>query len=159
LLGFGIIAAASVALVVAWLMGWIALGQRVGQRLLDMLGNRDPAPAASAAVGTAVLTLFWLGLAPLCGMGWLIFAVLSPLGLGAVLLSRFGSQDYRTSNGAYPASWSPPPAPVAPAAPAAPAAPVAPEPPQFMPVAPGAPENESSGSPAVTSSDQPAGEI
>ncbi len=157
LLGFGIIAAASVLLVVAWLMGWIALGQLVGQRLLDRLGNHHPAPAASAAVGTAVLTLFWLGLAPLCGMGWLIFAVLSPLGLGAVMLSRFGSQDYRTSNGAYPASWSPPPAP--PVAPAAPAAPAAPEPPQFMPVAPSAPENESSGSPAVASSDQPAGEI
>jgi hypothetical protein len=113
-------------------------------------------------VGTAVLTLFWLGLAPLCGMGWLIFAVLSPLGLGAVLLSRFGSQDYHTSNGTYPASWSPSPAPVAPPAPAAPAAPAAPEP-QFMPVAPSVPEttpsSEASGSPAVTSSDQPAGEI
>ena len=157
LLGFGIITVLSVALGVAWLMGWIALGQLVGQRLLDMLGNRHPAPAASAAVGTAVLTLFWLGLAPLCGMGWLIFAVLSPLGLGAVLLARFGTQDYRPSNGAYPASWSPAPAPVAPTAPAAP------EPPQFTPVAPSAPDatptHESSGSPAVTSSDKPAGEI
>ena len=150
LLGFGVIAAASVALVIGWLMGWIALGQLVGQRLLDALGNRHPTPAASAAVGTAVITLFWLGLAPLCGMGWLIFAVLSPLGLGAVVLTRFGTQEYRTSNGAYPAAWSPAPAPVAPAAPAAPVAPeppprrpTAPEPPQFMPSAPeAAPSSE-----------------
>lgn len=160
LLGFGIIAAASGALVVAWLMGWIALGQLVGQRLLDMLGNHHPTPVASAAVGTAVLTLFWLGLAPLCGMGWLIFAVLSPLGLGAVVLARFGSQDYRTSNGAYPASWSPAPAPEAPAAPAAP---VTPEPSQFVPVTPSAPEaapsSESPGSPNVTPSDKPASEM
>jgi hypothetical protein len=165
LLGFGVIAAASVALVVGWLMGWIALGQFVGQRLLDMLGNRHPTPAASAAVGTAVLTLFWLGLAPLCGMGWLIFAVLSPLGLGAVVLTRFGSQDYRTSNGTYPSAWSPAPAPVAPTAPVAPvapAAPVAPEPPQFTPVTPSEPDatpsSESPASSDVTPSDKPAGE-
>ena len=157
LLGFGVIAAASVALVIGWLMGWIALGQLVGQRLLDTLGYHHPTLAASAAVGTAALTLFWLGLAPLCGMGWLIFAVLSPLGLGAVVLTRFGSQDYRSSNGTHPASWSPAPAPVVPAAPVAP---VAPEPPQFTPSAPGAaPSSEPPAISDATPPDKPAGEM
>jgi len=63
-------------------------------------------------MGTAIITLLWLGLESfsgldwLCGLGclgglgWLFFAVLSPLGLGAVVLTRFGTQDY-TSNGLY----------------------------------------------------------
>jgi hypothetical protein len=155
LFGFGFIAIASIGLVIAWLMGWIALGQLVGQRSLGALGAHNPTPAVSAAAGTAVITLFWLGLAPLCGLGWLIFAVLSPLGLGAVILTRFGSQDYGPSNGVYPAA--------PPAAPKPPVAPVAPEPPQFTPVAPSepqaAPSGETPASSDATPPGKPAGEM
>jgi hypothetical protein len=149
LLGFGIIAAASIALVIGWLMGWIALGQLVGLRLLDALGIRHPTPVVSVAAGTAAITLLWLGLAPLCGMGWLIFVVLSPLGLGAVVLTRFGTQEYRPSNGTYSAPTSLPPAPIPPAAPVPPAAP---EPPQFAPSEPAATSD-------ATPPDKPASEM
>jgi hypothetical protein len=153
LFGFGFIAIASIGLVVAWLMGWIALGQLIGQRLLGALGTHHPTPAVAAAVGTAVITLFWLGLSPLCGLGWLIFAVLSPLGLGAVILTRFGSQDYGPSNGTYPVSAPP-------VAPAAPIAPAAPQPPQFAPSAPeAAPSSEPPASSDATPPDKPAGEM
>jgi len=135
LIGILIIAAAALVLTAAWVMGWIALGQIVGERLLRALGAHTATPAAAATVGTAAITLLWTGLDSLnalgwlCGLGclggfaWIIFAILAPIGLGAVVLTRFGTQDYGNGNG-----YHMPPAP-----PAAPAAPVAPEPPTALP--------------------------
>ncbi len=127
LLGFGIIAAASFALAVAALAGWIALGMLVGDRLLRLLGSRSFTPAGAAVIGTAAITFIWVAFEPACGLGWLFFALLAPLGLGAVVLTRFGTQNYPTIGAvppappAYPVSPAPP-APLAPAPEAAPAA-------------------------------------
>ena len=146
-LGIGAIAIASLALVLAWVMGWIVVGQLVGERLLNALNMRNVTHAASAALGTAVITLLWLGLEPLCGLGWLFFAVLSPLGLGAVVLTRFGTREYTNGN-----ILSSAPVPSAPVAPVAPVPPVAPEPPQFAPVSPSAPSAASVASTPSTDS-------
>ena len=154
LFGLGFISVAWLMLAIAGLMGWIALGQLVADRLLKALGARYPTPAASAAIGTAIITLLWMGLEPFCGLGWLFFAVLAPLGLGAVLLTRFGSRDYSSS---YT-----PPAPITPSK-----APT-PEPPQFASVAPTpAPDSTPSSVPPAPSEetlpasplDKPVGEI
>jgi hypothetical protein len=122
LVGFALIGVAGLALAVAWLMGWIALGQIAGERLLHAMGTHDATPAASAAVGTAVITLVWLALEPFCGLGWLFFALSAPLGLGAVILTRFGTQDYGTSSlggGFRPPAPPAPPVPPAPPIPGA----------------------------------------
>jgi hypothetical protein len=163
LVGFVLIAAVSLALVAAWAMGWIAVGQLIGERLLIALGARTVTPAASAAAGTATITLLWLGLEPLCGLGWLFFVVLAPLGLGAVVLTRFGTREYTPTNGTSASAPAVPVAPSAPPAPPAPPAPAAPGPAQPPPVEPiespaPAADVTSSSEPPVSPLDRPAGE-
>jgi hypothetical protein len=163
LVGFVLIAAVSLALVAAWAMGWIAVGQLIGERLLIALGARTVTPAASAAAGTATITLLWLGLEPLCGLGWLFFVVLAPLGLGAVVLTRFGTREYTPTNGTSASAPAVPVAPSAPPAPLAPPAPAAPGPAQPPPVEPiespaPAADVTSSSEPPVSPLDRPAGE-
>lgn len=170
LLGFGLISVAWLILALAGLMGWIVLGQLVGDRLLSALGVRNATPAAAAAAGTAVITLLWLGLEPFCGLGWLFFGVLAPLGLGAVLLTRFGLRDYTSYTPPVPrppAPMPPAPAPRPPApAPVAPSEPPAPEQPLFAEVTPmpdSTPSNESPASseevPPASPLDKPVGEL
>jgi hypothetical protein len=168
LVGFMLIALASLALAVAWLMGWIALGQIVGDWLLRSLGTRDATSTVSAAVGTAAITLLWLGLDSLssfgwlCGLGclggfgWVIFVLVAPIGLGAVVLTRFGTQDYNGTMGYMPHAPTPPTPPVAPLARSAPSAPEGPEP--FAPVEPPAPVTSPEATPSSEPSTSPAQE-
>jgi hypothetical protein len=84
----------AVVLFAAWLLGWVALGLEVGRRIGEAL-NQKWAPAISAGVGTLVL-LFVLGgfreLIP-C-IGWVPQVLVGLWGLGAVLMTRFGTQEY-----------------------------------------------------------------
>jgi len=105
----------ALATAVAWLFGWIALGWLVGRRLLAALKAKDVAPVWEAGLGVFLITL--LGAMP-C-IGWLVWLVGGAFGLGAVVLTRFGSQRY---NGTQPA---PPP-----------------EPPDVLPVGPILPEED-----------------
>lgn len=170
LIGLLFLSAIWLALAVAWLVGWIAIGQLTGERLLGALSVRNATPATCAAAGTAMITVLWLGLSSLnslgefgwlCGLGlisllgWVLFAVLAPLGLGAVVLTRFGTREY------IPNHVPPAPGVLAPAAPVAPGAP--PESPQSAPAEPVAPATDStppSESPPTTSPlDKPVGEL
>lgn len=76
-------------LVIAWSVGIIALGYELGKRLVHML-KQDWAPAVTAALGTFVLTLALNGIGMVWCVGWLAPAVVGSIGLGAVLLTRFG---------------------------------------------------------------------
>ena len=106
-------AAALVALAVgaAGLFGWIAIGAVVGEKLMQALNARGIAPLWTAGLGTLVVTLVslalsnafgltllgWLGkTASLCiaPLGWLMTAILGCLGLGAVMLTCFGTTAY-----------------------------------------------------------------
>jgi hypothetical protein len=108
-------------LLVAWGLGLIALGLELGQRMAIMF-KRDWAPALSAGVGTLLLILVLNGLSELIPcVGWLFPAIAGCVGLGAVLLTRFGTQPYRIS--------APPPPPTAPQ-PVEDVLPPLPEPPQ-----------------------------
>jgi hypothetical protein len=81
-------------LVVMLAFGVIVLGRETGERIAGMF-KQDWAPALSAGVGTFALTLVANGLAELIPcVGWLIPVILGMVGLGAVLLTRFGTQDY-----------------------------------------------------------------
>jgi hypothetical protein len=78
----------------AWLIGWISIGAELGRRIAELV-KLDWAPAISAGVGTFLL-FFVLGgfkeLIPCIGL--LPYFLISIWGLGAVILTRFGTQDY-----------------------------------------------------------------
>jgi hypothetical protein len=111
-------AAALVALALgaAGLFGWIGVGAQVGERLLQALNVRKIAPLWAAGLGTLLITLVGMGLSVafcLAPLGWLTVLVLGCLGLGAVVLTRFGTMAYVPSTGEEPGPSRPaPPAPV-----------------------------------------------
>jgi hypothetical protein len=78
------------AWVVAGLFGWIAIGRIVGLRLLEAFKVRDIVPVVGVVVGAILLAL--LGSVPI--LGGLITLIVGLLGLGAVVLSRFGTRPY-----------------------------------------------------------------
>ncbi|MGD0749855.1 MAG: polymer-forming cytoskeletal protein [Anaerolineales bacterium] len=84
----------SMALGMALLFGWIAVGYEVGQRF-TMAIHQEWHPAFSAGLGTFVLTLIAASLTNtpvLSCIGWLVPFLLSVTALGAVLMTRFGTQ-------------------------------------------------------------------
>jgi hypothetical protein len=118
-------AAALVALALgaAGLFGWIGVGAQVGERLLQALNVREIAPLWAAGLGTLLITLVGMGLSVafcLALLGWLVILVLGCLGLGAVVLTRFGTMAYVPSTGEEPGLSRPtlsPPSPTPTAAP------------------------------------------
>jgi cytoskeletal protein CcmA (bactofilin family) len=119
----------ALALVLATLYGWIVIGYLLGQRMLQAIQKNgdQPTPVASALVGIFTVTLVqqWLmvlGQIPCLGFFfWLLGAglwlLVAATGLGAVVLSRFGTQPYtgstapRTPPPALPPTPPPQPAP------------------------------------------------
>ena len=92
-------AAALVALFVgaAGLFGWVAIGARVGQRMLGALGAAEVPPILVAGLGTLVITLITVGLSAgfcLAPLGWLLLFAIGCFGLGSVVLTRFGTTPY-----------------------------------------------------------------
>ncbi len=80
-------------LAVAGLFGWITLGMEVGQRLAGLF-KAEWAPAVAAGIGTFVLTLVTFSIDSIPCVGWLAPFFVTALGLGGVLLTRFGTQVY-----------------------------------------------------------------
>jgi cytoskeletal protein CcmA (bactofilin family) len=76
--------------VAAGLFGWIAIGILVGHRLLAALHTSQTQPVVEIIVGVVVLTL----LAQIPCLGWLLGVIASAVGLGAVVLTRFGTVRY-----------------------------------------------------------------
>ncbi len=102
---------------IAVLFGWIAIGQLLGDRLLAAAGQTYPNFAASTVVGVVVMTIVtkmpvvsWI---PCLGfilgfLGGLAGIIISLTGLGAVLLTRFGTRPY-TPHSTYSAPRGPAP--------------------------------------------------
>jgi hypothetical protein len=112
----------------AVLLGWLAMGMLVGARLTAALNLRNLSPAVSAAMGTFLITLV-VSLLDATGdllwsVGWMAACIttivpllLVCIGLGAVMLTRFGTQPYLANLPAQPptappAESTPPPAEV-----------------------------------------------
>jgi hypothetical protein len=108
----------------AIVLGWIALGYIVGTRLTAYLRLREISPAVAAGFGTAGLWLLSSALGGIPCIGWVAGVVLSAVGLGAVTLTRFGTQPYLPRM--YPPMHPP----------SAPTPPDVEEPPALPPVAP-----------------------
>jgi hypothetical protein len=98
---------------VAALFGWAALGLILGRRLAVWL-NQPWSDPVSAGVGTLVLSLLASLINVIPCVGGLVSFAVTMVGIGAVVLSRFGTQPYP----AFPAAVAPvPPVPAAPYSP------------------------------------------
>ena len=84
---------AAAGLVLVALFGWVALGYEVGERLARMFHQTWAAPL-SAGLGTFVMSFILLAVGWIPCVGWLLVFFTGLVGLGAVLLTRFGTQDY-----------------------------------------------------------------
>lgn len=80
-----------VALAAAAIYGWIILGSVVGERVLQAVKVAEPEPLASVLLGVFIITL--ISATPLC-IGFLFTLVAGSWGLGAVILTRFGTTPY-----------------------------------------------------------------
>lgn len=113
----------ALALLLATLYGWIVVGYLLGRRILRGIqkDEGEPTPVASVLVGTFIVTLLQqllmvMGRVPCLGfLFWLLGAglwlIIAATGLGAVVLTRFGTQAYQPSTPpALPPTPSPGPA-------------------------------------------------
>ncbi len=91
-------------LVITWSFGIIVIGTEVGRRLAQIF-NQEWALALEAGLGTLLLTLVTNGLGLIPCVGWIPAALVGVVGLGAVLLSRFGTQPYPPVSAVQP--WTP----------------------------------------------------
>jgi hypothetical protein len=97
LLGFPIVLLMLLALVAGAVMGWIAIGYWLGEKLLR---NSERSLATKAALGTMILTLA-LGLFGMLPFVWgegILVALIGAVGLGAVALTQFGRKPYPPQN-------------------------------------------------------------
>jgi hypothetical protein len=81
-------------LVAAWFFGRIAIGLEIGRRLGNVFGRSWPSPLAAGA-GTFLLSVVVDGAGSFIPcVGWILPAIVGAVALGAVILSRFGTQTY-----------------------------------------------------------------
>jgi hypothetical protein len=109
-----------IVLGIATLFGWIVAGQVIGERLLVASGRPFPSPVGSTVLGVTVLTTVVvmpiIGQVPCIGfifglVGGLVGIIVALTGLGAVILTRFGTQPYPPSAYAFGGVGSPAPNP------------------------------------------------
>lgn len=82
-----------VVLVAAWVLGLIALGLEVGERLAKA-ANQDWQPVIAGGIGTLIFSLVVNGIGFIPCVGWLAPFLLGAVGLGAVMMTRFGTRSY-----------------------------------------------------------------
>ncbi|MBI1882313.1 MAG: polymer-forming cytoskeletal protein [Chloroflexi bacterium] len=109
-----------ILLSIATLFGWIVAGQVIGERLLIAGGRPYPSLVSSTVLGVTVLTIMAampiIGQLPCIGfifglVGGLVGIVIALSGLGAVILTRFGTQPYPPSTYAFAGGGFPAPRP------------------------------------------------
>jgi len=101
----------ALALGATGLFGWIGIGAWVGERLLQTLNahrNENEikvTPLWAAGLGTLIITLVSAGLSIafcLAPLGWLVSFAVGCMGLGSVVLTRFGTIAYSPSTPPLP---------------------------------------------------------
>jgi hypothetical protein len=98
--------AGAVVLVAAGVLGWVALGMEVGKRLARAM-NQDYQPVVAAGLGTLIFALVVNGIGFIPCVGWLAPFLASAVGLGAVLMTRFGTRAYGMQIAELPAVVEP----------------------------------------------------
>jgi len=98
----------SVALPMAGLFGWIAIGLEIGERFTKAI-HQEWHPALAAGLGTFALTLIsaaLTGIPVLNCIGWVLPFLLGLAALGAVVMTRFGTRPALAAAAIPPASPS-----------------------------------------------------
>jgi len=86
--------AGAAAVGVAILFGWIGLAIVIGERVLPAMTSRPVSPFWSAALGAGLLAFITQLLDLIPCVGWMGGFLVYCVGLGAVVLTRFGTVDY-----------------------------------------------------------------
>jgi hypothetical protein len=78
---------------IALVLGWVALGFELGKRI-EVAFKQDWTAALQTGIGTFVLTLV-VGIINLIPcIGWLVGFMIASIGLGGVVVTRLGGQEY-----------------------------------------------------------------
>jgi len=83
------------AIALAWLFGMIALGNEIGERFTQSI-NQNWAPAFTAGFGTFLLMLVGGAIGEIPCIGWLFVSLIGFVGIGAAVLTRFGTRPLQT---------------------------------------------------------------
>jgi hypothetical protein len=94
-IGIPVVAVLAGAFVAALLLGRVAVGALVGERLLAAINVKPSQPLLHVVVGIGLIEL----LSAVPCLGWLLGWVLALAGLGAVVLTRFGTMIYEPQSG------------------------------------------------------------
>jgi cytoskeletal protein CcmA (bactofilin family) len=94
IIGIPLTLAILLVLAAGGILGNVAIGWLIGRSVLQRLARRDYSPVLEAIVGVAILAL----LESLPFFGFLLSIFIALLGVGAMLLSRFGSSRWRVSS-------------------------------------------------------------
>lgn len=94
LIPISLLALAGLAAIVAY--GWVAMGAIIGRAIQPLLGA-DPRPIVATALGAGLFSLMLDLLAFVPYAGALLALAAAALGMGAVLLTRFGWQAFSPS--------------------------------------------------------------
>ena len=105
-LGLLLLAVVPLALAGGMILGWVALAELVGQKVLTALKAQKTTPLAAVVVG--LLATVWLPavlwlIGPCC-LAWPVVILLTSLGLGAVILTRFGTRHCLPTKPSAPAA-------------------------------------------------------
>jgi hypothetical protein len=84
---------AAMLLVLAFLFGWVAIGYEIGERFAKIF-HTVWHPSISAGIGVLLLSLVTGFATMIPCIGWIIGSIVGILGLGAVVISRFGSSKF-----------------------------------------------------------------
>jgi cytoskeletal protein CcmA (bactofilin family) len=94
IIGIPVALALLLVLAVGAIVGNVAIGWLIGRGILQRIARRDYSPAIEAMVGAAILAI----IEAIPFLGFLLSIFIALLGVGATLLSRFGSRRGRPSS-------------------------------------------------------------
>jgi len=84
----------SIILFTAWVLGMVALGLEVGERLARLI-NQDWALPVNASLGTFILSFVTNSIGEIIPcVGWVVPTLIGAVGIGAAFLTLFGTRDY-----------------------------------------------------------------
>lgn len=97
LLGIPLLLLLAIGFVAAILIGWIAVGKLLGDRLMELFRRPDTSLVLRTVLGTVVLTVVMAALNTFAVGEWIagiMTVVVGAIGLGAVTLTKFGRKPY-----------------------------------------------------------------